>query len=1336
MNGLTIPDTLGRPPPRSQRSSSISNDRTSLSVATLACPPAVSPEPAYIAPSSASHIVTRDGPIGPGTTNTVVEPKALLLVNAFLDQLLYSFLLNSRSISIAALRPAVTEVLKPRLARDAIASADEELHQFLADEDKNELLSAAHDGGEPRAGWDLNKIWRRTRLRCMVYIHLGDLEAGDEEMWVKRDIAENKINGDQRLSRDFGVLSPPAAIFLTSILEFIGEQVLLLSAEAAYARFESRRRQDTHPPANLAAVQRLTVEVVDIEKLAVNTTFGRLWRSWKKRVRSPSITKQRPSSNEFFLRPTSSLSASDQRSREPSVGEEEEEYDQRPDPTQEAASIPLPTTTYDAREIEGVEFPWQNSNRNTIARPRSVLLSSASYQEGNQDDRYRGRGARREILQRNRSSSLPPIANGLFLDPLQGVYLNPQEDMYSSESWNKPGARPQNGSDPPAVMSIYDGVIVREEDDQSYTSNDTRSFHEQFDTEARNLDKGLDSLTRPSIDSDDSDFVGPAVLGSSTVSHVDNESRRFQGNTPVRSNQVEVSHVLQSRPLGVESRVDSSRMQGHTTENVSLDNRETSIVETRSPQIPEIQDSARDSPVGQVVQSKDEGNGYVPATLENPTSYANRDRSNGASYAQAGQLYGSTPRPQPETAGNMAMAVPAPSPTIPLAKPSVKLSEIRKQLPPVRTGVERASVQRVTSSPGGALESPVGRTSTSSSRELRLVNTSGSNSSPTAAKTKVLGVRGSSDTSRQYATSRRSSEASNILGTPLVKTPEIDETQRSFEQLIKSDETIQFTLTPQSVRETDSPDSARYSHSRTGTAELADFIRTSGPPPVEMGRPSTGRSIVSLKGLNGLRSNPMAGTKIAADQSTAPSLQKPKPENQRPRPVTARSAQGGPREAQWEYETTRDFADFIRSTGPDAEIAPSSPAMVVQDKAVQDKVVTASMSKPRPNKAMTPDQRSASATSSNGRKITKPNPGLSKSPPPTTQDQPSKRTTSKLQAREATYEPTHNEDLLDFLKQGPADDRGIEKRSLPGPVASVVPQNPRVSNNLRERFSDNTRSSVASTQGSALANRSIGSTNSETGLLDSSRGSLGGSPSLSQKLTRFDEPAQGIRKQRRGKDPYVIDSNSEDEAQSGTPKPQRQEESLIDFLNSMPPLKQPGPIIPSAFDDIPNPTIRTNNINKKANLMQNQRNSRTAAITAATPGIRSANLAPSSNPRGRTPNSAPSAHAPQLPPLNSRDTSPHLMSTYNTPSANPQTSIPNGVSTTSGNPQPKAKAQRIARSDRDDNTRGTSDLADFLRNSEPPTQVPREMMRRTDSVEEKEGEGKGIWGRIRKRRGR
>ncbi|KAL8864469.1 MAG: hypothetical protein Q9174_007340, partial [Haloplaca sp. 1 TL-2023] len=399
MSQLAQPENFDYLRPRSQRSSSISSDRASLSVASLVIPPTVSPDPAYIAPVCASQIVTGDrepalreeadeGDIEPSASNIAIAPNALYLVNSFLDQLLYSFLASSRSTSIAALRPAVTEVLKPRIAKDAIASADEELKEFLGAEDDEEL-EAFHYSVENKGDWHLNTIWRRTRLRCMVYTRLGDLEEEDEERYIQRENAEHQAAGHHRLSRDLGVVSPAAAIFLTSIIEFIGEQVLLIAADSAYTRSEVRRRQEKQNAANNLEPHSPSVEVVDIEKLALNTTFGRLWRSWKKRVRAPGMTSPSPSSLDQLLPPSTSHSASaGTRSRHASIGEAGE-YELRPAalriiPKQEdlqrsleASAVPLPASRDGPLETRDPGVSAQDSLHDSKGRPQSMMAPAS-----------------------------------------------------------------------------------------------------------------------------------------------------------------------------------------------------------------------------------------------------------------------------------------------------------------------------------------------------------------------------------------------------------------------------------------------------------------------------------------------------------------------------------------------------------------------------------------------------------------------------------------------------------------------------------------------------------------------------------------------------------------------------------------------------------------------------------------------------------------------------------------------------------------------------------------------------------------------------------------------
>ena len=256
-------------------------------------PLSVSPEAAFIAASAASQIVTNDHDshadawydqhgIEPSGETALVSPAALQLVNNFLDQLLFNFLSVARSTSLNSLRPAVSEVLKPKLAKDAVNQADEELREYLGGGDDDDLLQQAVD---PGADWDLELVWKRTRLRCMVYSSLGDMEEEDEDYYMEQ---EHLDGGDDQLGE---TVSPAVAIFLTSILEFMGEQALIVAGQAAYHRmrvkFAKELKEGARAQSDMA--DRIVVEELDMERVALDRTLGRLWRAWKKRIRSPTV---------------------------------------------------------------------------------------------------------------------------------------------------------------------------------------------------------------------------------------------------------------------------------------------------------------------------------------------------------------------------------------------------------------------------------------------------------------------------------------------------------------------------------------------------------------------------------------------------------------------------------------------------------------------------------------------------------------------------------------------------------------------------------------------------------------------------------------------------------------------------------------------------------------------------------------------------------------------------------------------------------------------------------------------------------------------------------------
>lgn len=298
----------------------------SLANPQLSC---VSPEPAYIAASAATGIVTGnhedflqdESSAGHPTPTIPVTPASLKLINQFLDFLLYSFLSSAKSTTLKALRPAISEVLRSRLAKEAVAGADQELSSYLGGGDDGDVGDIGFDDVNELQGsntdWDLDSTWKRTRLLCMVYSSLGDIEEDDEEVYSGYGNLEG-IVGSQQYEKNSvvpGIVSPAVAIWLTSVLEFMGEQTLLLAGHAAINRFTQRMTAagyEDHVCDAKCAVERERpmVEELDTEKVALNSSLGRLWRQWRKRVRGRGSSFSVPSHHGTLLQRTASRKSS------------------------------------------------------------------------------------------------------------------------------------------------------------------------------------------------------------------------------------------------------------------------------------------------------------------------------------------------------------------------------------------------------------------------------------------------------------------------------------------------------------------------------------------------------------------------------------------------------------------------------------------------------------------------------------------------------------------------------------------------------------------------------------------------------------------------------------------------------------------------------------------------------------------------------------------------------------------------------------------------------------------------------------------------------------------
>ena len=242
-------------------------------------------------------------------------------------------------------------------------------------------------------------------------------------------------------------------------------------------------------------------------------------------------------------------------------------------------------------------------------------------------------------------------------------------------------------------------------------------------------------------------------------------------------------------------------------------------------------------------------------------------------------------------------------------------------------------------------------------------------------------------------------------------------------------------------------------------------------------------------------------------------------------------------------------------------------------------------------------------------------------------------------------------------------------------------------------------SSVASTQDSLANTKSVhSSSNSRTGLLENSRRANGKNNSLAlavSKPPRTDEPPHPPRKQYRTKDPYPIDSDSDEGDRIYRPKASGHEESLIDFLRSVTP--QGGSNIPSAFDGVPRPNRETIRRKNSGNKIREQVVRTASSQSSKTSGSKNT-IGPasiSSSTRRKTGSS-------QLPPPSPRETSPHLITQNGTIFDTYKPTKPTYAAHIDRERKASHRRHPQARPEREPDS-SINELADFFKNSGPPT---------------------------------
>lgn len=1326
------------------RTQSISSDRPSTVAQSAMSPPSsVSPEATFIAASAASQIATNDHDshadtwydqhgFQPSGEPVLVSATALQLLNNFLDHLLFNFLAQSGSTKLPTLRPAVTEVLKPKLAKDAINNADEELREYLGGGDDDEFLQS-HITSSPK-DWDLELVWKRTRLRCMVYSSLGDMEEEDEDLYLKEGLLSDD---DEDLG---GSVSPAVAIFLTSILEFLGEQALISACQAAWNRMRVKyeKAQKDGVKGRSDVVDSIVVEEVDMERVALDRTLGRLWRAWRKRMRSPgpnAVDLAREKMPQFRRG-----SAAAERAVPPAVQEQtteptpvknsmaqEETAPAEPDYVQ-AAAIPLPMSE---RDIDEIEVPGlahysddetedeESGELDRGARSKSLILPPTS----NTDLLTPSTSQSQTLMtaSRKRSNSLPtPIAlntRSKISSVVAAATKTPQgTDLPLSEQQVNKGVLTPGT----AEAQTESGHVTSEEEKPAIREKNARRQSGGFipkvvGTKATRVRAGSatpasrnDAENKTDADADDSDFeveeaqivtssrisVGTTISGRSISPATSDRSSRPPltiQTLPVRSGSLRLVDVSSPRTPSARSQKSWLQEQSSSSHSRSGDVSRASSVRTQS-NLEELRSAEETRAVpGTSSLSKSRSNvihegeenaeptlrmfslSSTPAVVSRKDSpkMLNIQATTGerrpepqvahSHYQPQGQQSSETkvvvfnnspesatfsddelaPLPQRHPRRTPRHYVPQagnPSPPIPEEIASSHVNEPSQHGAPQPGTIGIVSVDR--SAMPRDTPSPPQDHSTNRQR-------SGSSS---ASSHKVRTARGSQDST--------ATRTGDII--------------RNFDDLIQSNETIQYTLTPDNVREIEgSPQTIQSTVSSKGRTRT--------------GSSATNKTVELIRSASLSRSSPLQSNPV--EMPRGENLPESSPRG--PTGSMANRARGGmpqARDARVPRESMVEFAEFIRATGPPGGDA-RPPVPLKRHMSLMNKRTAPS---PAPSTKMSADFGRPSMSSSIGR--------------------------ARLQARDATVDTANDKsDLIDFIRRGPPSSGNPHIPRTVAPFRTTMDSDQMASavggKAMDATLPDihDTRYSQASTNVTDMSAASVQSSiNSQSAL-------LGRKQMSGQASTPFDEEDMiPKRKQRRVRDPYAIDFSDEEEDDDDLePQPrakvqQPKEESFLDFLNSEPPPPPSAPVpfnisrAQSAHGQLQAPKKKASAPSLMARFRQNSSSGTSGGSKNPASPSRSQKMFESRSVSSRAGPSTTGASKGYVPiqvniPVGG-DLFPNYGSTTTLPPV-PKTPSSMAASRPGGRvPMKKFEAREAVSVP----SRGTSDLADFLRESSPP----------------------------------
>ncbi|KAI2385640.1 hypothetical protein LOY87_005940 [Ophidiomyces ophidiicola] len=1398
-----------RPPPRAARAS--------LSSA----PPLVNPPPQFVAATAARQLIAADErqtarphPSRRSLPAVDISVAALALLNGFLDSLLFNVLLAARSTRLRALRPAVADVLKPRLARDVVAAADDELAEYLGlgddDDDLDDNYDCDYDYDDNRrpdaraAGhFELERSWKLTRLKCMVYSRLGDMEEEDEDDHLLREgLDETAVTAHRpgRFARSVGHITPAAAIFLTSILEYLAENALVIIADNARARLavhdkdddDDLDREDEDDDEAVPPPPPLIMEDVDVEKIGLNPTLGRLWRTWRKNARPPAIA--RTLSRESLLRFTRKST-----SRQSSIATVEtlDEMLQPPPPPPfslsrrvishapvsedaepiDPADVPLPGSDRDVEELESPRVKEQDEQDEDAdeAQPPAVATTARSFRSrslflGNLLDVVpasavvapapRSASELEFRAAHARSHSVP-----VTMSRATAVTFSKAPEPIVVRSKKEKEKEKDKDGDREPLAPMREDIELAEQQQPPPLRRTVSVRQPVLVTRLDSPEPGpyVDAREEPSspVSSIHSGTIGVA-LGHphsplSPVSRLDShlsddslDDHHHETNPRAPADVFDADQLipLNSQPSGLLAVAPATHglavgIYPHAP--VPIPERSPQRLYSQDPPSPLLEDDEdeEDEP-DTIVETA-----FVSARLSQPpaltplrelVAFADGTPNSSRSNISNSNTNNNNSNPSPSRVVSSRAASSSPFGVAKRHSTSAETGKPNNVSPSKRTahhvggslpqrtgslrsvspgGRERAGVQRVSppppppppsnKSPSGTHRSRRSESGSSnsnsggggyyySSEGGRRPITASSGSSQVSNKLKGLVVGRPTIVTAGAGTTTTTStfvpESSSGSGSALLK----GDGGSDLDQLIESDETLHYTLTPKTMREIEDPESPRWASVRNAAMAEGDAAG-SGEPTV--------RSPTLSSDANGLR----------VSTTTTPVSRFP------PRLPAVPQA----REAKTDMDSVREFADFIKHTGP--EPGRSSPSSRLYTPIVTTPAPAPLLQHPQPRFAQSLGSIASSPAGSRAQ-------SAMSSRTAATASKANNNNRPRLEARSAVApKDSQTSDLIDFIREGPP--RAGGQHRIPRTVApfrSTMDSDEfhclspiRVDKD--GGFAPSATTSVSMLDAGSTVTRSCNSFNSRTGLLDATPpalqgGSNGGGgtmwsikpqPPLGSVLDSPPQDRMGmpVRTRRKARDPYAIDSDSEDEhdllsrGSRKQPASTRHEESLVDFLRSVtpPPSNDAPPQLLSVNMHVvhnltpppqPKPKSMKSRLMRTASTDKYPHPHPAHAVSSHPPsrsGLRPQKSFPA-NPSALTAAAAPAP--PPIPAYRQQQQHPRR-----------QSSVPNAAYPHGGyNVIPRAADEmRLTAHQGRAHETGTAALADFFRNTAPPGSV-------------------------------